>query len=586
MPRSHRAPRVAILSILFAPLFLSLVLAQGVRETVQVGLVSIRLDVRGKDGRPVSDLKRSEVKVRVDGREVPIEGLDRTEAAPAAAPPPAAPPAAAPSAAHSAASSVASPAASSSASSELWVAILVDETASNPFDRREIYRQVESFLGKGGGGTHVMLERFDGRLRVECPWTTDRSVALAAAKKMSKRMTDSRIPSPSELRAEIQRGSTARDVQLQIDQYARRSFDGMVQALLRFPEVTGKRALVAITDGTPLISPFDLSMMLSDVNATTRGQRDDRAAFLRNHEEEAAASQIEKMLLDESLKTFQGTADENSAWVRRMAQVTNKALELDIAFYPVDAEAIDRGTNPGTESKWAPRAIPGVVGGASLPASGSGMTARVAVVSSMGALAELTGGEAILVPGQVSDRLTTVAAERTTAYVVSFKDPFPADNRFHKVEVAVDRPGVKVAHRRGYRIRGEEERTLDAIVAHLEEPGGANPLAARASFDLVRKETNRNIVQLNLQYAPAEAPGSPGSEREVEVWAVCMDDEGNRASPIHRKGKAQRVAGSSGTGTFADALQLGLPPGPYTWSIALKDVPTNVTSYVQVKKTL
>lgn len=583
MPRSLRAPRVAILSMLLASVLLSLVLAQGVRETVQVGLVSIRLDVRGKDGRPVSDLKRSEVKVRVDGREVPIEGLDRTEA-PAAAPPPAVPPPAAPPAAPSA--SAASPAASASANSELWVAILVDETASNPFDRREIYRQVESFLGKGGPGTHVMLERFDGRLRVECPWTTDRSAALAAAKKMSKRMTDSRIPSPSELRAEIQRGSTARDVQLQIDQYARRSFDGMVQALLRFPEVPGKRALVAITDGTPLISPFDLSMMLSDVNATTRGQRDDRAAALRGQGEEAAASQIEKMLLDESLKTFQGSADENSAWVRRMAQVTNKALELDIAFYPVDAEAIDRGTNPGTESKWAPRAIPGVVGGASLPASGSGMTARVAVVSSMGALAEMTGGEAILVPGQVSDRLATVAAERTTAYVVSFKDPFPTDNRFHKVEVAVDRPGAKVMHRRGYRIRSEEERTLDAIVAHLEEPGGANPLAARASFDLLRKEANRNIVQLNLQYAPAEAPGNPAAERDVEVWAVCMDDEGNRASPIHRKGRAQRVAGSSGTGTFVDALQLGLPPGPYTWSIALKDVPTSVTSYVQVKKTL
>jgi hypothetical protein len=366
----------------------------------------------------------------------------------------------------------------------------------------------------------------------------------------------------------------------------------MLLALLRFPDVEGKRALVAITDGTPLISPFDLSMMLSDTDTNTRADREARAGALRAEglgEDKSTRTEnvLDKMLQEEALSTFtQVGATENETWLRRMAQVTNKALELDIAFYPVDSEAINRGTNPGTESKWAARAMPGVVGGATLPSAGSGMTARVAVVSSMGTLAEMTGGQAILVPGQLSDRLTTVAAERTSAYVVSFKDPFPTDSRFHKVEVVVSRPDVKVVHRRGYRIRNDDERTLDAIVAHLEQPGGANPFGARASFDLVRKEGSRNIVQLNLQYAPAEAPGNPAAEREVEVWAVCMDDEGNRASPIHRKGKAQRVAGSSGTGTFVDALQLGLPPGPYTWSIALKDVPTSVTSYVQVKKTL
>src|SRR5215471_4264524 len=63
--------------------------AQAFREKVRVGLVSVRLDVRGNDGAPVDDLKPSEVHLRVDGKDVPIEGLDRLAgavAAPAASP--------------------------------------------------------------------------------------------------------------------------------------------------------------------------------------------------------------------------------------------------------------------------------------------------------------------------------------------------------------------------------------------------------------------------------------------------------------------------------------------------------------------
>jgi 2-iminobutanoate/2-iminopropanoate deaminase len=41
----------------------------------------VRLNVRGSDGHPLQDLKASEVKLRVDGKEVAIEGLDRAGAA-------------------------------------------------------------------------------------------------------------------------------------------------------------------------------------------------------------------------------------------------------------------------------------------------------------------------------------------------------------------------------------------------------------------------------------------------------------------------------------------------------------------------
>jgi VWFA-related protein len=557
--------------------------AQGFRESVRIGLISVRLDVRGRDGRSLQDLKASEVKLRVDGKDVAIEGLDRVDAASPARPvPQAAQPPAPPETAG--ASTAFAP-----SDADLHLAILVDETASNSFDRRDVYRQIESFLtGRTGPGVHVMLERFDGRLQTECGWTTDITRLLAAAKKMSKRTFDARMPSPSALADEIRNGRKARDIELEVDQHARRSFEGMLQALIQFPsEVPGRKGLVLVTDGTPLMTPFDISLMLSGQNASTRDTLSMRADDLRNHNDPAAAKQLDSMLQDEALSTLAafGVASD-ATWVRRMAQVVNKALELDIAFYPVDSEAIERGTNPGVSSKWQGRSMPGVQGGAALPYSGSGMTARISVAQSMETLAQKSGGQAILAPLLFSDRLGTIAAERTAGYLLTFRDPTPGDFRFHSIEIAVERPDVKVSYRRGYRIRSDDERTLDAIFANLNEPSAENPLGAKVSFEQLRRENGRNIVAMRLEYPrPPEAPGSETAERDIQVWAVCSDDEGNRAKPINRKAKAQSLTGDK-SGPFTDAIQLGLPPGPYTWSIAVKDVASGLTSYLVVRKVL
>ncbi len=563
----------------------ALVAAQAFRENVRVGLVTVRLEVRGQDGKPLQDLKASEVKLKVDGKDVPIEGLDSVEAAtPASAPKPAgnAPaPAAAP-------PSVGAAPAAAPPSPELYLAILLDETSTNSFDRRDVNRQIENFLKeKVAPGVHVMLERFDGHLRVECPWTTDVPQLLAAAKKISKRTFDSRMPSPSSLADEIRNGRKPKDVELEINLAARRSFDGILQALIEFPaDVPGRKGLVFVSDGTPLMAPFDLSLMLYGADATNRDIQKMRTMG-KGAVDPDTARQIEQALQDEATNTFTAFgAASDATWSRRMGLITKKALELDIAFYPVDSEAIERGTNPGASSKWPGRAMPGVEGGAALAYSGTGMTARVAVTGSMGVLAEASGGQAILVGNQFSDRLGTVVAERVSGYALTFRDPTPGDFKFHKIEIAVERPGAKAMYRRGYRIRTDEEKTVDAIVANLSQRRDDNPLNAKVSFEELRKESGRDIVAMRLEYPrPPEAPGSEMKERDIQVWAICSDDEGNRARPLTRKSKAQSLSGER-AGPYVDAIQLGLPPGPYTWSIALKDIPSGLTSYLVVKKVL
>ncbi len=476
------------------------------------------------------------------------------------------------------------PAPAAGSSSDLYLAILFDETSSNTYDRRDVFRQLESFLrNKTAAGVHVILERFNGTVHAEGTWTTDSSAAVANLKKMQKSVADAHVPSPSELSDAIRNGTPARSLEMQVDLSGRRTADGILQALIRFPEVPGRKGLVFITDGTPLITPFDLSVMLGANDSTSQQDAATRADYLRNHDQADAGKQIEAQLQDQSLQAFSDAAPNQGTWAQRMAKITNKAVELDIALYPLDSEAVDRGTIPGAGSKWPGRSMPGVAGVGK--ATSSGMTSRVSVAQTMTALADTTGGQALLAPLQASDRLGTIAAARGSDYMVSFRDPAPNDNRFHRVEITIQRPGTKAAYRRGYRTRSDEERTLDTVIAHIQEPTVSNPFDLHATFDVVRKEGGRDVVEMRVEFSPAEAPGEAAPERVARIWAVCSDEEGNRAKPIIRTVKAQRVPNAKSP-SYSDSMQLGLPPGPYIWSVAVRDEATRVTSYAVVRKQL
>ena len=573
MWRSSR--RILALPLLAAAAF---ALAQGVRENVRVGLVSVRLDARGADAKALGDLKMSEVHLSVDGKTVSIEGLDLAKAAG-----PAAPFAPLQAAAAPGNPAALSPGAQAAAEGSMYLDVLFDETATNTYDRRDIFRELGAFLkDKTSPSVHVMLQRFDGHVRTECPWTTDPAVAVAAAKKMEKHLSDSRMPSPSALKDEIREGRSSRDVEMQIDMHARRSFDGILQALIRFPDVPGRKGLVVITDGTPLMSPYDIEMTLA---GTTTMQRSSRVASLESHGDVEAAKQLETELQQQSLQDAANAVGTTGSWANRLARVTNKAVELDVAFYLVDSEAPDRGTNPGSGSKWPGRSMPGVpLGGSSAMPTAGDLSARVGATQTMTALATATGGQAILTPRQMAARLGTAADERDSGYILTFRDPSPGDGRYHAMAITTDRPGAQLTYRRGYRVRSDDERTLDAVIAHLEEPTKENPLDLQASFEIVRKESGRDVVQMQLKFTPTEVPGDSAQERPIQYWAVCSDDAGNRATPIVRKSLAQRVPGQPKA--FADGMQLGLPPGPYTWSVAVRDVATNVTAFFVVRKDL
>ncbi len=88
----------------------------------------------------------------------------------------------------------------------------------------------------------------------------------------------------------------------------------------------------------------------------------------------------------------------------------------------------------------------------------------------------------------------------------------------------------------------------------------------------------RAATKLDIRYAPPLETGAR-DERDIKVIAVGEDDQGNRTEPIQWSGTADRVEGAQ---TFEAAMTMGVKPGAYTWSVALRDEPTGLTSFVVV----
>jgi hypothetical protein len=189
-------------------------------------------------------------------------------------------------------------------------------------------------------------------------------------------------------------------------------------------------------------------------------------------------------------------------------------------------------------------------------------------------MAEKTGGEPVLVPRKTAARLAEI--EERASYSVTFRDPGAGDHRSHRIELACSRRGTRLEYRRGYRISTPEERMLDEVFARFLQPRReGDPLSLSTSLSPAFSKQGRSVTRLSIRYSPPIATGETG-DRDVTLLAVGEDAQGTRTEPIRWSGIARRLD----AGDFEATLDLGVPPGSFTWSIALRDESTRLVSFV------
>lgn len=274
-----------------------------------------------------------------------------------------------------------------------------------------------------------------------------------------------------------------------------------------------------------------------------------------------------------------------SRWVTEMQEIGRLALRREIALIPVRSAPLEVGGFLGADGSGGDLFNP-VDGsrtfkGQQLDRTFSASLASWAVVNQqMETLAETTGGEAVLSRSFLGGRLGRFSEEGNEGYVLTFRNPFPPDRRTRAVQVEVDRPKVTLRYRRGYRVSSPTETLLDTATDRLYAPRQQNPLGARLEWEAIRRERGRVIARLTISYpVPPQAGGPAAGDRTVEIAALCLGEKGHRSEPIESRGTAKTVV-QDGKRLLVATMDLGMPTGRYFWSLAIRDVPSGLTSYV------
>jgi VWFA-related protein len=181
-------------------------------------------------------------------------------------------------------------------------------------------------------------------------------------------------------------------------------------------------------------------------------------------------------------------------------------------------------------------------------------------------LADLTGGRAVINTNAPETHVPEVFAESHSYYLLGFS---PADSRpngrFHKIEVKVNRGGVRVHTRAGYyagetRAAGSKptvvspdaSAAIDGILPHTDVP----LRVSAAPFALPGKPGSAVAIVLNVEQPPSTGPNTP-----VKVLAAALDRNGRAVAT-----EQQTVAVTSRAGgptSYEVLSRLRLAPGHY-----------------------
>jgi hypothetical protein len=156
--------------------------------------------------------------------------------------------------------------------------------------------------------------------------------------------------------------------------------------------------------------------------------------------------------------------------------------------------------------------------------------------SSLLYLAERPGGRAIVNRNEPFPVLHEIGAALQTYYSRGYPERQAGDGRYHRIKVEVNRPGVQVRHRDGYRSRSSSDRMIDRVRTALSYTFVDNPLGVETRpGEAVRRDRNEYLVQVQVRI-PLEnfvlLPRPDGKyEARLRLFVAAIDEQG-RASGI------------------------------------------------------
>lgn len=532
--------------------------AGAVFDTLDVNVVNVEVWATDRKGDPVTDLEREDFTLLVGGQPVPITNF-YAEASGEAPPQP----------------SASVPVREVSGTPErlepleetgrqpMRVVVFVDNTQIRPPNRKKVFNALRTFLDQHlEEGDSVMIAGLSPTLRIYSDFIRDRQaienivdqVEETAGTDFSLEFERRRVLSSlTRMDTTASRGGSlnpavnAPALLASIRAYAEQQYQKGLQSLrvmTAFVEtlagVPGRKAFLLVSDGIPtnpgeeLYTSYQENFAFNDALGTPAVSENDYQREIGNYD---------------LLPQF-----------RELSQSANGA---QVTIYPIDAE----GDGPQR------------LRGAAL--EGELSTTMLSIAENnyrepMELAAQRTGGRRLQARPQLSKDLELLAQDFGNYYSLGFEAE--ARDEPQRIEVKVDRPGVRVRHREDVVLRSQDVRSADTTVATLLFNETQNPLDIELQKgEAQRREDGKLVLPVEVSIPVKELTLIPSGDTHnaqlsfyVSVRAADGSTRPVQKIPFHLPIPADKVEEAKGE-RARYPLPVVLEPGDQQIAITVRD---------------
>lgn len=522
-------------------------------DTLAVNVVNVDVVVTDRQGKPVHDLTKDDFELIEDGKPVEIVNFyavrDRRNA-------PAVDRLALPDRVVESLPSPdrALPGDEVPPEQRLHLIVYVDNLFIRPFQRNAVNREVSRFLQfNTRPGDQVMVVSFERTLRVRQHFTGDVRLAQRALEEMETANAFGQ-QQLSERRAVIERIENARSIgeaQTHADFFAKSLHNDAENSIRALKELVGslgglpgRKALVYVSEGIPMAAGEELFALVD----------------LRHGRQ--ASSQLMA----------------NRYQVRRdFRELVAKANANRVTFYALDAGG--SGSHHSLSAEY-----------------GRSETSYVEIAfiedanrqEPLMALAEGTGGRAILNTNNFAGGLDGVASDLDTYYSLGYNPPNPGDGRYHQIEVRVKGRGLTARHRQGYRDKTPESRMDDGTLAALLYGASTNPLGIEVRLGQPVPSDRGNFrvpVEVRIPLGRvALLPQGDQHHGRLRVSVAVMDGEGETSTPSQQPFPVSVPSDQLATaqeGFYTYTAELLMRPGQHQIAVGVSDELGGETTFLR-----
>ena len=521
-------------------------------ERVAVNIVNVEVYVTDEDGNPVTDLTIEDFEVHEGRRPVEVvnfyrvtNGLAEVAATPAPAP---TDETAATETAETETVEMQLVEQQVPESQRLHLIVYVDNFNIHPLNRNRVFSRLRSFLHDNvKRGDEVMLASYDRSLHIRQPFTADSTRVnqeLFALENTTGYAVE-REAERSEAVRKIYEAKTLNGALRDAAEYSnnaqfelRESIDGLVEMVDSLAGLPGRKMLLHVSDGLPMVPGQSLyqavQQRFADISA-----------------------------LGEAI-----TRDES----RNFMRLISRANSNRISFYTIDAGGLRTRSGFGAENRAANTSH--VIGTAVDSVHTKNLRDTLLL------MANRTGGQAVFNTNDVSAGLERFARDFDNYYSLGYRAPIEERGRYHKIEVRLKEKhrGWRLRHREGYRDKSPDVKVSDAMASFLVHGYQTNPLGVRVELGQQIPDEDGMVavaIRVRIPLAKIVLLPRPGRhEGRLSVYLIVADEKG-RQSPRQELPLEVQIPEESLEMALADdvtrIINATMRPGDHRLVIAVRD---------------